>query len=172
MVRLIKPTLKHGTQVWQLKQSFVDHGENKRIHGSGSLDTAESYEAWLAKLAESHHPKDHGWVPYDTYLIMSDDQVVGILQIRHQLNDFLLERGGHIGYAVEPNYRRRGFATQALKLALMECCQLGIDKALVTCDKDNLASAKVIKNNGGVLENEINDEENPGKIIQRWWIKL
>ena len=57
-----------------------------------------------------------------------------------------------------------------VRLALIECKKLGIDKVLMVCDKSNIASAKTIIKNGGVLENEIIDENN--KVNQRYWITL
>ena len=95
--------------------------------------------------------------------------MVGAVNIRHYLNESLLLNGGHIGDGVRPSERRKGIATKMIGLALRECRQLGIDKVLMVCDRDNIGSAKSIMNNGGILENEI---EVDGVIEQRYWIAL
>ena len=95
---------------------------------------------------------------------------VGAVNIRHYLNDSLLKMGGHIGDGVRPSERRKGYATEMIRLALEECKKLGIDRVLMVCYKDNIASRKSIINNGGILENEIQAED--GKIDQRYWISL
>jgi len=107
-------------------------------------------------------------VPASTYFVFVNGKIVGNIQIRHSLNESLLQNGGHIGYGVRPSERRKGYATKTLALALEKCRALGIDKVLVTCNKDNIASAKTILKNGGVLENEFTEEN--GNIVQRYWI--
>lgn len=92
-----------------------------------------------------------------------------MIDIRHRLNEYLLQFGGNIGYSVRPSQRRKGYATEMLALALEECRKLGLDRALVTCDKTNIGSAKTIQKNGGVLENEVLEGD---RITQRYWIAL
>lgn len=113
-----------------------------------------------------------GKVPDSTFFCLDVDRniFVGAINIRHYLNEELLLGGGHIGDGIRPSERRKGFATEMIRLGLLECKKLGIDKVLMTCDKDNIGSAKSIINNGGVLENEFVNEE--GKIEQRYWIEL
>ena len=94
---------------------------------------------------------------------------MGAVNIRHYLNDKLLETGGHIGDGIRPGERRKGYATAMIGLALEECRKLGIDRVLICCDKDNIGSAKSIQRNGGVLENEVEED---GNIVQRYWIEL
>jgi predicted acetyltransferase len=74
-------------------------------------------------------------------------------------------------YSVRPSERRKGYATEMLRLGLMKLKDLGVSKVLLTCDKDNIGSAKVIQNNKAILENELLDEDTK-KIIQRYWIKM
>ena len=95
--------------------------------------------------------------------------MVGIIDIRHRLNDYLLKFGGNIGYSVRKSERRKGYAKTMLALGLEECRKLGLEKVLITCDKENIASAKTILACGGVLENEIPEER---RITQRYWIAL
>lgn len=98
------------------------------------------------------------------------DRLLGAVNIRHYLNDSLLKEGGHIGDGIRPSERRKGYATEMIRLALTECKKLGIEKVLMTCDKDNIGSARSIIKNGGILENEFVNSE--GNIEQRYWISL
>ena len=111
-------------------------------------------------------------VPDSVFFCLDVDRniFVGAVNIRHYLNDSLLFTGGHIGDGIRPSERRKGFATSMISLALEECRKLGIPRVLMTCDKDNVASAKSILRNGGVLENEVINEE--GVPEQRYWIDL
>jgi predicted acetyltransferase len=98
-------------------------------------------------------PRPADWVPGCYLWIVEDgEEVLGRNSLRHELTPWLLEVGGHIGYAVRPSARRRGVATAALGLMLEVAARHGIDPALVTCDTDNVGSRKVIEGNRGVLE--------------------
>ncbi len=112
-----------------------------------------------------------GLVPDSTFFCLDQERdiFVGAVNIRHYLNDALLQSGGHIGDGVRPSERRKGVATQMIGIALEECRKLGIDRVLMICDKDNVGSAKSIQKNGGVLENEIVVD---GELVQRYWIEL
>ncbi|MDQ0194761.1 putative acetyltransferase [Paenibacillus wynnii] len=111
-----------------------------------------------------------GWVPTSTYwLVTADDRVVGAVNLRHRLNERLLNSGGHIGYGIRPSERQKGYATELLKQSLLKVKELGINKALVVCDATNIGSEKTIRNNGGV-EDTIYTEEN-GNVIKRFWIE-
>ena len=99
-------------------------------------------------------------------------RIVGRVAIRHSLNAFLERAGGHIGYVVVPEFRRRGYATTILRLALQIARDdIGLKKVLITCDVDNIASMRTIERNGGVYEGII---EAPGfeKRLRRYWIDL
>jgi predicted acetyltransferase len=109
------------------------------------------------------------WVPETFLAAKVEDALVGRVSIRHQLNDYLENFGGHIGYAVRPHCRRRGFATEILRQALIIARSEGVDDVLLTCDEDNLASATIIERLGGVLEDVRVDPDGPPK--RRYWIR-
>ena len=114
---------------------------------------------------------NNDWGPDTTLFCVDRDRniFVGAVSIRHYLNDKLLKTGGHIGDGIRPGERRKGYATAMIALALEECKKLGITRVLMCCDKNNIGSAKSIIKNGGVLENEIEED---GHIEQRYWIQL
>jgi predicted acetyltransferase len=111
-----------------------------------------------------------GLVEHSTYWLVNDDnRVLGAVNIRHRLNERLLHSSGHIGYGIRPSERRKGNAYKALRQALDIARSLKIESALVVCNKSNIASAKTIQKNGGVLENEV---EKDGEVMQRYWIDI
>jgi predicted acetyltransferase len=122
------------------------------------LETADGFARfvrWRLDRARDDSPRPTGHVPSTFFWVVDDeepDTYLGSISVRHQLTPFLLEVGGHIGYSIRPGARRRGVATEALRLVLPHAAALGIDPALLTCDVDNVGSAKVIEANGGVLE--------------------
>ena len=110
-----------------------------------------------------------GFVAHSTYWLVHGGEVVGVSNIRHALTPALRREGGHIGYGIRPAARRRGFATEILRRSLERARDLGIDEALVTCGKANVASARAILRNGGVLASEEHLPER-GEIVQRWLV--
>lgn len=130
----------------------------------------ENFDYYLENLVLKE-PKN-GYVPDSVLFLLDEDRnrLLGAVNIRHYLNDKLLFDGGHIGDGIRPSERRKGYATKMISLALEECKKLGINKVLITCDKDNIGSKKSIINNGGVKENEVIDDE--GNIVERYWIDL
>ena len=97
-----------------------------------------------------------------------DGDIVGRTSVRHTLNDFLLHEGGHIGYCVLPPYRRRGYATTILQRSLVLTRQLGVERALVTCNDGNVGSVAVIVACGGQLESTVDGAD--GNRKRRYWI--
>lgn len=104
------------------------------------------------------------------WLTSEDDRILGIVNIRHGLTEFLRKSGGHIGYGIRPSERRKGYATAILQLALEKAKEIGIQEALVVCDADNEGSMKTILNNGGIQDTD-HIEEN-GNVVKRFWIGL
>ncbi len=108
-------------------------------------------------------------VPHTFLVADVDGEIIGRTSIRHELNDFLAHEGGHIGYCVLPQHRRRGYATEILRQSLVRAATVGIDRALVTCDDDNIGSATVIERRGGTFDGLVTDTES-GKPKRRYWI--
>jgi predicted acetyltransferase len=139
------------------------------IFGLG-FDPAMDFAAYLRALADHQAGRNlpERFVP-GTFLVAEvAGEIVGRVSIRHELNDFLLRMGGHIGYGVLPGHRRRGYATEILRQSLVVAASLGIGRVLVTCDDDNAGSAAVIEANGGRLENVVATEVgHPPK--RRYW---
>ncbi len=134
------------------------------------INDFHDFDNYLKNL-DTKEETTNGWVPDTTLFCLDKDRniFVGAVNIRHYLNDKLLKTGGHIGDGIRPSERRKGYATAMIALALDECKKLGINKVLICCDKNNIASAKTIISNGGVLENEVEED---GHIEQRYWIQL
>jgi len=111
-----------------------------------------------------------GHVPSTFLFAFVGTRIVGRVSIRHSLNEFLERVGGHVGYVVVPEFRRRGYATEILRQALrLARDELGIHRALVTCDDDNVGSIRTIEKNGGQLENVITAPDLE-KAKRRYWI--
>lgn len=119
----------------------------------------------IEAVADTSRATPAGLVHADSYWVSQDQVVIGFLQLRHTLNDYLRDTGGHIGYSIRPGYRRLGHATRALGLALDRARLLEMERVLVTCDDDNVASTRTIESWDGVLE-DVRD----GK--RRYWITL
>jgi predicted acetyltransferase len=172
-ILLISPEPEHRAMAEEFKREFFDCGETV-INGSALLDRME-YPDWLEHIRRAQNPETAGpdWVVADTFLACrkSDGKLVGIIDIRHSLdNAFLAAYGGHIGYSVRPGERRKGYAASMLRQALTYSISLGLSAVMLGCYADNLASQKTIEKCGGVLT-----ETKPyldGKPMLIYWIKL
>lgn len=151
----------------------VDAGLPWQYSGLANLEEATSYEDWVKEKANEKNGIDlrDGYVPCTTLFLkrMSDNKVCGSISIRHELNEFLFNFGGHIGYSVTPSERGKGYGKLQLKMALEIAKDLGIEKCLITADKTNTLSNKTIISEGGVLENTIMWNNEP---LNRYWINL
>lgn len=155
------PTLKRKEEAIDFIQEFLDH--DSAINGTGGLDT-NNYEAWLIKTRNAHEgvnvPADR--VPATTFFLVreSDDRIIGMVNLRHILSEFLIKHGyGHIGYSIRPTERRKGYATKLLEMTLEECKKLNIKDVHVGCYKDNRGSYRTIEKNGGQLLREFQEED-------------
>ncbi|MFI6833509.1 GNAT family N-acetyltransferase [Kribbella sp. NPDC050241] len=173
MPELIEPTV-------DLRDSWL---ESSREWGTASQDgagvweaedltTVEGFVAWIERLREQSDdslPIGPDRVHATYWWIVEDGNYLGAISLRHALNAKLLEGGGHIGYGIRPSARRRGLASWALGQVLGRARTRGIDRVLITCDDDNVASAKTIERNGGVLE-DVRDTWLG--LTRRYWVTL
>lgn len=160
MIELVRPTVDLAPSWWELVDDFA----GATIPGSGyrSGDRAvlrdpvvfEEWVDWMGRMEHGDEALPEGRVPSSNRWIVRDGHVVGTIAVRHALTPSLVAEGGHIGYAVAPGARRQGVARAALGLGLRLAASRGIDPVLVTCDADNVASARTIAACGGVLEDE------------------
>lgn len=136
-------------------------------------DPDEDFASYVDDLEARRDGRDvpEGWVP-GTFLVAVDEgEIVGRVSVRHELNDFLASFGGHVGYAVTSTRRRRGIATALLAAGLEVLRELGVTRALLTCDHDSVGSATIIERSGGVFEGLI-DGDADGIAKRRYWIEL
>lgn len=169
-VKLIKPTIELENEYLDMIKEWRAI-ENRLTPWVLGFD-ASDFPALIKNLENCSKGigLKEGMVEHSTYWLVNDDnRVLGAVNIRHRLNEKLLQGSGHIGYGIRPSERQKGNASEALKQALDIAKNMGIDRALVVCDKNNIASAKTIQKNGGVMENEALDD---GEVIQRYWIDI
>ena len=164
-IALIKPSEENKAKLIEMLDEWKHDIETNHTNPS------HDFTNYLEQLDEKE-PVPAGRVPTTTLFCYDYDKdiFVGAVNIRHCLNEGLLHSGGHIGDGIRPSERRKGYATAMIALALKECKKLGIERVLMCCRKDNIGSAKSIINNGGILENEVLDEDNV--LTQRYWIDL
>lgn len=169
-VRLQKPTVEMEAQYHDFALEWAQSGEEITPYSARLLGM--HYPTWLSETAKIEDPATcpAHLVPAFTYFLIAEDgKILGAINIRTHLNDYLSRIGGHIGYGVRPAERQKGYASLMLSLALPIAKQLGMNKVLITCDRHNIASAKTILKNGGILENEVQED---GEVTQRYWITI
>lgn len=169
MLKLVKLSNNFKTQLYEMMDEWTNCKETIIPGAINKID----YHYFDIYLNELDNKEDSVFkVPSSVYFLYDTkiDKFLGAVDIRHHLNKDLLLYGGHIGDGIRPSFRNKGLGTQLVKLSLEKCLELGIKDVLMTCFKTNIASAKTIVNNGGILENEISD--NNGNVIQRYWINL
>ena len=139
-------------------------------------DLENNFEKYVEKCEADSRAKEidpkTGWVPQTIYWMIMDGKYLGRVSIRHFLNDKLLKLGGHIGYDVVPSERKKGYGTELLKYALVKSKEMSLEKVLLTCDEENIASRKIIEKCGGVLENIVPGEKEGDCSKCRFWISL
>lgn len=166
-IRLITPTEEIKLKALDFKQEFLSIGETI-INGSELLDNINSYEEWLKSVinntkAETVNPD---WVITDTFFAVdANDKIVGIIDLRHTLNDFLKDFG-NCGYSVRPSERKKGYATQMLYLISNIAKNAGMSELHLSVEKDNIPSIKTIIKNGGTYERSFEFEGSKADIYK------
>lgn len=167
-LRLVEPSIEYQEAYLHMISEWKNTGE-RMIPFVLRLNCSH-FESFLEEMRNLQTGKrlEPGKVNSSTYWLVNEEgRILGAANIRHELNQQLLTIGGHIGYGIRPSERRKGYAARLLALALDKAKALGILKVLVTCDKDNIGSARTIQRNNGILDSE---ENLNGTIIQRYWI--
>lgn len=172
MVTLMKPCGELQNQYMDFYDEWIHSGE-EMVPWVIERDPAD-FRGMLQFLEDTERALNlpEGWVPSTTYWLVTDDSraVVGAVNIRHRLNEALLNRGGHIGYGIRPSERQKGYAAELLKQSLQKMKDMGLDKALVVCDAVNIASERTIRRNGGVEDSAYTEDS--GNVIKRFWIEI
>jgi predicted acetyltransferase len=169
-MHLVKPN-------FEFKDSFILSARQIIAEGKASFLKAEldeeNLQAYLDAVIgeETGIGLPEGYVSATNLWLIDDDEYIGSISIRHRLTESLIRMGGHIGYLIAPMHRNKGYGKKILELGLEVARKRGIKNALVTCNKANLASAKIIEANRGVLENEIFLEDR-GHWERRYWITI
>ncbi|WP_158006629.1 GNAT family N-acetyltransferase [Floricoccus penangensis] len=175
-VLLVKPSMDYARQILDYKVEYSD-SHSSYIFGSSELTKFESISEWLeylypSELIDEKDDSDENSIPHVQYLAVrkSDDKLIGLVNLRLDLNDFLEKYIGNVGYSVRPSERRKGYASKILKLIFEEAYLYDLKKLLLVCNEDNIASIKTIEKNGGILEDIVINYDN--KLQKRYWVNL
>ncbi|HYP02402.1 MAG TPA: GNAT family N-acetyltransferase [Pyrinomonadaceae bacterium] len=158
----------------ELKAKLVAMAEEYAAAGDERYrEVIEDFPGYMRGLARYAAGVDlpPGHVPSSQFFLVHRGEIVGHSALRHRLTPALEHEGGHIGYDIRPAARRRGYGTLILALTLERARNLGLARALLTCDTDNTASARIIERNGGVLAGQAVSNRS-GKLISQYWIEL
>lgn len=173
-VILVKPDESFIEEIRSYREEMLLAGSS--MDGTGALRRMENPVEWLEYNGRMENPElvPESKVPATQFVLTDADtgRIYGMLQVRHELNDYLQRFAGHIGYSVRPTERRKGYAKKMLAQALDYCrVTLGLKKVLVSCLVENEASRRTILSCGGVFEETV--YEHIEKVwLEKYWITL
>ncbi len=172
--KLVSPALKHKEQAIEYIKEH--HKYNSTINGVGGLNGyLDDYHGWLQKLEDDRNRiADEESVPSETFFLIreNDEKIIGMINIRLELNEELRKSAGNIGFSIRPTERQKGYNKINLYLGLLECQKHNLDRVMLDCDKDNLGSAKTMQALCGELEREYYDHIKYHCIVQVYWIDV
>ncbi|MFA6322330.1 MAG: GNAT family N-acetyltransferase [Candidatus Buchananbacteria bacterium] len=173
MIKFVKPTIKYQkTFLAGVKEiQKVDKELHMDLQLLDLVAVKKDFKSYLKKIREREKGINlpQGYISSSDYWLIVNNQFAGKAALRHKLTSDLKKSGGHIGYIIRPSFRKKGYGTKILQLALLKAKKLGLKKVLMTCDDTNTGSQKIIEKNGGVLENKIMVNN---KLKRRYWISL
>ena len=175
--RFERPSLERKNEIIEYLDEFKEYGSN--INGSGSLDKiyeGYSFEEVLdrcLKMEDEEYAKKDGKCPGKTFLLIreNDNRIVGTINVRWDLNEKMLQFGGHIGYGIRPTERRKGYNKINLYLGIIEAKKVGLDRVMLDCDADNIGSDKTLQALGGTLERTEVDPSD-GVLTKVYWFNV
>lgn len=168
----MNPNVEFKTEYLSMLEDFLAAGE-KRYQNilETVLGDFQTYVRHLEYMSKGIGLRS-GYVAYTSFwLVLNDSLILGTSRLRHHLTPALEHEGGHIGYNIRPSQRQKGYGTQILSLTLDRARDRGLSRVLVTCNTDNIASARIIENNHGILKSRL-ISNNTGKMISQYWIDL
>jgi predicted acetyltransferase len=172
MIRLVQPELWLEEKFIEMLNDYNANDEDliRRRYSRVNFDF-QRYVDYLKERAKGINLQPGHVTSSEWWLLNENNDILGTVRLRYELNETNYEEGGHIGYDISPKYRKKGYGKIILKLILEKARTLGFKKVLITCNFDNIGSKNIIEHNGGKLENTIISKES-GKDVLRYWIEI
>jgi predicted acetyltransferase len=170
-LKLVRPAAAYEAGFLEMLSAYRALGGEK--YREEYNDPAFDFESYIKRLEKYSWGENlpRYWVQTSTFWLTDSVAVLGTARLRHGLNDRLQKNGGNIGFDIHPLRRGKGYGNEILRLMLLEAGKIGLTRVLLSCDRDNIASRKIIEKHGGVFdgENLINET---GEIVLRFWIQI